>query len=48
MVEVEQGFIADDATFATGFEGCFTVTDFKTTFEPIGAAPITFAYGEEV
>ncbi|MFO8149885.1 MAG: S-layer homology domain-containing protein [Trueperaceae bacterium] len=26
----------------------FQVTDFETTFEPIGAAPITFAYGEEV
>jgi hypothetical protein len=26
----------------------FQVTDFETTFEPIGAAPITFEYGEEV
>jgi len=26
----------------------FQVTDFQTTFEPIGAAPITFEFGEEV
>ena len=26
----------------------FRVKDFKTTFSPIGAAPITFAFGEEV
>jgi hypothetical protein len=48
-VEVEQGFIADDATFTTGFEGwVFTVTDFTTTFDPIGAEPLVFAFGEEV
>ena len=49
VVEVEQGFIADDATFTTGFEGwVFTVTDFTTTFDPIGAEPLVFAFGEEV
>ncbi len=49
VVEVEQGFIADDNTFTTGFEGwVFTVTDFTTTFDPIGAEPIVFAFGEEV
>lgn len=48
-VEVEQGFIADDASFTTGFEGwVFTVTDFTTTFDPIGAEPLVFAFGEEV
>ncbi len=48
-VEVEQGFIADDNTFTTGFEGwVFTVTDFTTTFDPIGAEPLVFAFGEEV
>jgi uncharacterized coiled-coil protein SlyX len=48
-VEVEQGFIADDSTFTSGFEGwIFTVTDFTTTFDPIGAEPIVFAFGEEV
>ncbi|MBW6454800.1 MAG: S-layer homology domain-containing protein [Trueperaceae bacterium] len=26
----------------------FVVTDFETTFEPIGAAPLTFAYGQEI
>ena len=48
-VDVEQGFIADDNTFTTGFEGwIFTVSDFTTTFDPIGAEPLVFAFGEEV
>ncbi|MFN2321386.1 MAG: S-layer homology domain-containing protein [Trueperaceae bacterium] len=48
-VEVEQGFIADDNTFTTGYEGwVFTVTDFTTTFDVIGAEPLVFEFGEEV
>jgi hypothetical protein len=38
-----------DATVADPSVISFQVTDFETTFEPIGSgAPITFAYGEEV
>lgn len=49
VVDVKRGFIADDSTFSTGFEGfVFRVKSFKTTFDPIGAEPIVFAFGEEV
>jgi hypothetical protein len=37
-----------DATNADPSDITFQVTDFETTFEPIGAAPLTFAYGEEI
>ena len=35
-----------DADFADAF--VFAVEEFTTTFDPIGAAPLTFAFGEEV
>lgn len=48
-IDVKKGFIADDSTFTTGFEGyIFRVKEFKTTFGPIGASPLTFTFGEEV
>ncbi len=48
-VEIEQGFIAEDSTFTDGFDAwLFTITDFTTTFDLIGAEPLTFAFGEEV
>lgn len=48
-IDVKKGFVADDDTFTTGFEGyIFRVKTFKTTFGPIGAEPLTFTFGEKV
>jgi hypothetical protein len=48
-IDVKKGFIADDSTFTTGFEGyIFRVKSFTTTFKGIGGTPLTFDFGEEV
>ncbi len=48
-IDVRRGFIADDSTFTTGFEGyVFRVKSFTTTFKGIGGSPLTFDFGEEV
>lgn len=54
LVDVRRGWIenttsagnAGDGTYFAGY--VFRVREFTTTFEPIGAAPLTFAFGEEV
>ncbi|MDA0700400.1 MAG: S-layer homology domain-containing protein, partial [bacterium] len=48
-IDVKKGFIADDSSFSTGFEGyIFRVKSFTTTFKGIGGTPLTFDFGEQV
>ena len=49
VIDIKKGFIADDSSFTTGFEGyVFRVKEWKSTFTPIGASPIVFTFGREV